>query len=94
MKQYLLLLFISFALVFSACNKQDIEKDAEVFADLKCKLDSIDGHSKAGELNYIETEDAKEPVFEEMDILRRRYRHQVEEFDSLIGLKVADTDCK
>ncbi len=70
-----------------------MEKDAEAFVILKCKVDSIESESQAGKLNFIETEDAKEPVFEEMDILRRRYRHEKQALDSLIEIKVKEMGC-
>lgn len=93
MKKHLLLLLSVSLLVLTSCKGDKMEEDAIKFVELKCKLDSIDSRNKAGDLNFIETEDAKEPIFEEMDVLRRRYRHEKQQLDSLIDLKVKETVC-
>ena len=94
MKYTLLLLGLASLVFFTSCHRNDMDKDATAFADLKCQLKEIDTKSKTGELNFIETEDAKEPIFEEMDVFRRRYRLKKQEFDSLIVIKVDEFDCK
>ena len=83
----------SVGILLTACNRNDMEVDAEAFAQIKCKLKDIDARAATGEFNYLETEDKKEPLFDSLDILRIRYRAQKEEFDSLIGMKVEALDC-
>ncbi len=90
-KELLPLLF--YVLTLSACNHNDVSKDAAKFATLKCQIDSIELERKTGKLNFIEAENAKEPFFEDMDVLRRRYRHDRQALDSLIEVKEKEMDC-
>ena len=89
----LLLLFLTSAVLMTACDRNNMEEDAVTFANYKCKLKEIDAQQQTGELNFMETEDAKEPYFDSLEILQIRYRAQRDEFDSLVGLKVEAMDC-
>ena len=92
MYKFFLLLFIS-ALFLAGCKKDTMEVDATTFVEIKCKLQTIDARAASGELNFLETEDEKEPLFDSLDILRIRYRNKKEEFDSLIVIKDQEVNC-
>ena len=90
--KYLPLLLL-FLFLLPACDNGRLAEDAKKFAEMKCQLKEIDGRKAAGELNWMETEDEKEPLFEEMDQLRRYWKESKVEFDSLVGIELGGLDC-
>lgn len=92
----LLLLLLMSTLLFTACREgEGIDNDAEVFVDYQCKLKEIDAKNQAGELNFQETEDAKVPIFDMLDRIRRRNDIGKEkvQFDSLLTIEQEKRGC-
>lgn len=91
--RYFLLLLIFSACWLTACDSNDMEKDVESYLNLKCKIQSIEDRHQAGEINFLETENEKEPLFDSLDNFWYRYRTQRDEFDSLVDLRATDYNC-
>jgi|GEM_PF-6486667 len=90
------LLFCLTSLLLTSCREgEGLDDDVKVFVDYQCQLKEIDAKQKAGELNFKETEDAKVPIFDMLDRIRRRNDIGEEKirFDSLLVIEQASRGC-